>query len=170
MDTQIAYRPQSGDRLPFLRAQLDLCGAKCHRPNISVALKLEATPKIGRRAGGASSSSGGGKPKGKTKRSRRLNLTTSKEEEKEEEEEDGDSWAFLANKKVENSDAKFMSEASGERFHCDRETYSMVSKRRLCGKLSKLSVIYLKLRENILLSLYLKKAAHFYLNETRQDS
>lgn len=137
MDTQIAYKPQSGDRLPFLRAQLDLCGAKCHRPNISVALKLEATPKFGPRSARSFDSNSNFN---KRKRKRRLNsvaFNAGHEDEEGDDEVSGPSAATSSNKKVENSGAEFMSdEASGGNFHCDRESYSMISKRRLCGKLA----------------------------------
>lgn len=73
MDTQLAYSPASNELWPFLRGRLDLCGAKCHRPNISVALQLQ-------------------------------------------------------------TDQQQQQQQSQHGFHCDREPYSMASKRRLCGK------------------------------------
>lgn len=109
VDTQIAYRPQSGDRSPFLRARLDLCGTKCHRPNITVALTLEATPspltvdQLGRP-------------------SRSPEPTTGNDDTRATGPPSGRKRA-----------------PSGSGFHCDRESYSMVSKRRLCGKFGQLA-------------------------------
>lgn len=123
MDTFIAYKPQSGDRLPFLRAQFDLCGAKCHRPNISVTLKLEATPKFGHKSE---------LERRGLKRKTRPSFVTSGNKNVET------SKIFNASTKRETDrhEDTFKSEASGGSFHCDRESYSMVSKRRLCGKLT----------------------------------
>lgn len=90
VDTQLAYEPASGERWPFLRAQLDLCAVKCHRPNVSVLLELEATPTSGPHPNGP-----------------------------------------------ERRPPPSLAGAIGEpaaAFHCDRDSYSMLSKRRLCGK------------------------------------
>lgn len=123
MNTLIAYKPQSGDRLPFLRAQFDLCGAKCHRPNISVTLKLEATPKFGYKNEGERRSS-----KRKTRPGfvtfGNKNMETSK------------ILIVPTKRETDGHEDTFKSEAPGGSFHCDRESYSMVSKRRLCGKLA----------------------------------
>ena len=91
MDTQIDYKPASGERWPFLRARLDLCETKCARLNVSATFQLEAAAAaaklspINKRQAAAAAHSG----------ARRLATS----------------------------------------FHCDRDPYALVSKRRLCGKL-----------------------------------
>lgn len=88
MDTEVPYRPGSGDKTPFALAKLDLCGAKCHRANASVSLRLQATPTqlVGPHE------AHGGSPGGQHE-----------------------------------------AQQHAGSFHCDRHSYSMVSKRRMCG-------------------------------------
>lgn len=82
----IFYRPGSGEKSPFSRAQIDLCGQKCHRANVSLIVQLQAATPISLKAS--------------------------------------------SNGQDQLIHPSLLS------FHCDRDSYSMVSKRRICGKFS----------------------------------
>lgn len=79
--------------MPFLHTQLDFCGVKCHRPNVSVSVVLEQGRTNAIRSSGAPMD-----------------------------------YEHLRTATTSSTTAR-----SGS-FHCDRESYSVISKRRLCGK------------------------------------
>lgn len=129
VDTQIAYKPGSGDRWPFLRAQLDLCGTKCHRPNITIQLLLEATPSgAGSQASNSNNNNNNNKKAHanngyKSTQTGRSRIDSNKSEQRQRQ---------VSNKLRPAAAPSNSRQVSS--FHCDRDSYSMVSKRRLCGK------------------------------------
>lgn len=116
VDTQIAYKPASGERWPFLRARLELCALRCTRMNLTVRLQLAASPQQNWRPdGGASgplSSSEQAAPRVPTRLQRRQSIRRQ---------------ATLLGPGAAGANQAHL-------FHCDRDPYAMVSKRRLCGK------------------------------------
>jgi len=146
VDSKLEYWPESGERWPFQGAQLELCAHRCSRPNVSIHLQLRAP-------------SAAGLVSGKEAARDSLDSETSLSEGAASSSSASSSWpssgssssapkwvpiARPSASQEQNNRARhahslmFMSTwptgPTGASFHCDRDPYAMVSKRRLCGK------------------------------------
>lgn len=114
--TRIQYEPLSGERWLFAGARLDLCARKCHRPTVGLAVRLDTFRLPTATAATAATTT------------TITNSTTTAD----------DFDAPQDSSKVHASaPVAAAGSAVGEPktvFHCDRDSYAMVSKRRLCGK------------------------------------